>query len=64
MPSSHSVGMESVPFERVLGKEVGAGFMKNLEKKGIKFIMEAGVESFVPSSTPSADFSPGCIALC
>lgn len=43
--------MESVPFERVLGKEVGAGFMKNLEKKGIKFIMEAGVESFVSSTT-------------
>jgi hypothetical protein len=42
--------MESVPFERVLGKEIGAGFQKNLEKKGIKFIMEAGVESFVPSS--------------
>lgn len=38
------VGMEKVPFERVLGEEVGEGLMKAQLKNGLKFHMQAGVE--------------------
>ncbi|KAI0007449.1 hypothetical protein F4779DRAFT_592095 [Xylariaceae sp. FL0662B] len=48
------VGQESVPLERVLGTEVGAGLQKGLEGKGIKFHMSAGVDKAEPSgSDPS-----------
>ncbi|KAF3058208.1 Apoptosis-inducing factor 1 [Daldinia childiae] len=48
------VGQESVPLERVLGKEVGAGLQKLLEEKGVKFHMSAGVDKAEPSgSSPS-----------
>lgn len=36
--------MEKVFFEKILGKEVGEGLMKVVEKKGIKFYNEVGVE--------------------
>ncbi|KAI1846992.1 hypothetical protein JX265_006811 [Neoarthrinium moseri] len=45
------IGMESVPLERVLGKEVGAGLQKSLEGKGVKFHMSAGVDKAEPSGT-------------
>ncbi|KAI6296326.1 hypothetical protein MCOR33_007056 [Pyricularia grisea] len=38
------VGMEKVPLERVLGDKVGSAAQKGLEKSGVKFYMEAGVE--------------------
>ncbi|SNX81339.1 related to rhodocoxin reductase [Melanopsichium pennsylvanicum] len=38
------VGMEKVPFERVLGEQVGEGLMKAQIKNGLKFHMQAGVE--------------------
>lgn len=38
------VGMEKVPFERVLGEEVGGGLMKAQLKNGLKFHMQVGVE--------------------
>ncbi|CED83795.1 flavo protein [Phaffia rhodozyma] len=41
------VGMESVPFENVLGKEVGKGFKTYHEKQGVTFHMEAEIDSFV-----------------
>lgn len=44
------VGQESVPLERVMGKEVGAGLQKGLEGKGIKFHLSAGVAKAEPSS--------------
>ncbi|KAI0402260.1 hypothetical protein F4802DRAFT_600323 [Xylaria palmicola] len=44
------IGMESVPLERVLGKEVGAGLQKGIEGKGVKFYMSAGVEKAEPSA--------------
>ncbi|KAF9882501.1 hypothetical protein CkaCkLH20_00537 [Colletotrichum karsti] len=48
------IGMEKVPLERVLGEKVGAGIQKNLEKNGVKFHMNAGVEKAEPSgSDPS-----------
>ncbi|KAI1389375.1 uncharacterized protein F4822DRAFT_398087 [Hypoxylon trugodes] len=48
------VGQETVPLERVLGKEVGAGLQKGLEGKGVKFHMSAGVDKAEPSgSNPS-----------
>ncbi|KAI0141656.1 hypothetical protein GGR57DRAFT_495831 [Xylariaceae sp. FL1272] len=48
------VGMESVPLERVLGKEVGAGLQQGLEGKGVKFYMSASVEKAEPSGSDPA----------
>lgn len=48
------VGMESVPLERVLGTEVGAGLQKGLEAKGVKFYMSASVEKAEPSGSDPA----------
>ena len=45
------VGMEETPLERVMGKEVGAIFQKNLEKNGVKFYMGASVDSATASKT-------------
>lgn len=48
------VGQEKAPLEKVMGEEVGKIFQKSLEKNGVKFYMEAGVEKAVPSkSDPS-----------
>ncbi|KAL9714193.1 Apoptosis-inducing factor 1 [Leucoagaricus gongylophorus] len=41
------IGMEEVPFEVVLGKEVGAGLKKWFEKQGVKFHMKTRVEKIV-----------------
>ena len=43
------IGMEEAPLERVMGKEVGRIFQKNLEKNGAKFYMGASVDSASPS---------------
>lgn len=45
------IGMEGVPLERVLGKEVGAALQKGFEGKGVKFYMNAGVDKAEPSSS-------------
>ncbi|KAG6817164.1 hypothetical protein H0H87_012125 [Tephrocybe sp. NHM501043] len=42
------IGMESRPFEAILGKEVGAGLQKYHESQGVKFHMESKVEKIVP----------------
>ncbi|KAM7205456.1 hypothetical protein V8F20_003225 [Naviculisporaceae sp. PSN 640] len=48
------VGMEKAPLERVLGERVGNIIRKNIEGKGVKFYMSAGVERADPSgSDPS-----------
>lgn len=45
------IGMEDVPFQNVLGKEVGAGLMKAQEKSnGLKFYTKAGVEKLEGSN--------------
>lgn len=44
------IGMEEAPLERIMGKEVGRIFQKNLEKSGAKFYMGASVDSATPSS--------------
>ncbi|PWW75622.1 hypothetical protein C7212DRAFT_325504 [Tuber magnatum] len=44
------VGMESAPLERVMGAKVGKIFQNQLEKRGVKFLMNSGVESAEPSS--------------
>ena len=56
------VGMDEVPFEAILGKEIGVAIMEvrgrlrdkadvqNMKKQGIKFIMKAGVEKIIPDS--------------
>ncbi|KAF4625173.1 hypothetical protein G7Y89_g12997 [Cudoniella acicularis] len=48
------VGMEKAPLERVMGEEVGKIFQKSLEKNGVKFRLEAGVEKAVPSKSDSS----------
>ncbi|KIP10452.1 hypothetical protein PHLGIDRAFT_33845 [Phlebiopsis gigantea 11061_1 CR5-6] len=49
------IGMESVPFEPVLGKQVGAALKKFHESKGVRFHMQSSVARITPSSsTPSA----------
>lgn len=44
------IGMEKEPLERVLGERVGAIVKKNIESKGVKFYMSAGVEKAEPST--------------
>lgn len=41
------VGMEKVPFERVLGAEVGAALQKLHESKGIEFRMESFLDKYI-----------------
>jgi NADPH-dependent 2,4-dienoyl-CoA reductase/sulfur reductase-like enzyme len=48
------VGMEKAPLERVMGAEVGNIFKSTLEKNGVTFHMEAGVEKATPSSSDSS----------
>lgn len=55
------IGMESVPLERVLGKEIGAALQKALEGKGVKFYMDASVDKAEPST--SDDSKVGAVAL-
>ena len=55
------VGMEKAPLERVMGAEVGRIFQKNLEKNGVKFHMEAGVDKALPSKSDSSKV--GFVAL-
>ncbi|KAA8635568.1 hypothetical protein SMACR_09295 [Sordaria macrospora] len=45
------IGMEKEPLERVLGEKVGALVKKNIEAKGVKFYMSAGVEKAEPSTS-------------
>lgn len=47
--SVHMIGMESTPFEMIMGKEVGEG-LKEVLGKGITFHMEASVDSITASS--------------
>ena len=47
------IGMESVPMERVMGAEVGKIFHEQIAKKGVKFYMNASVDSAHPSSSDS-----------
>lgn len=52
LASDHDVsiiGMESAPLEGVMGAEVGKIFRSLIEKKGVKFYMEASVDSAAPS---------------
>lgn len=48
------VGMEKVPLQRVLGEKIGGGLQKALEGKGVKFLMNAGVEKAEPSASDPA----------
>ncbi|PVF94885.1 hypothetical protein CPB86DRAFT_788667 [Serendipita vermifera] len=50
MKSIDMVGMEEVPFEAIMGKEVGAG-LQVVMGKGINFHMSASVESIEASSS-------------
>ena len=45
------VGMEKAPLERVMGEKVGNIFRSILEKNGVKFHMEAGVDKATASAS-------------
>ena len=49
------VGMEKQPMERVMGEEVGKIFRGLIEKNGVKFKMEAGVDKATPSESNAED---------
>jgi len=48
------IGMEGAPLERIMGSEVGQIFQKNAEKAGVKFYMNASVDSAVGSGSVRA----------
>jgi NADPH-dependent 2,4-dienoyl-CoA reductase/sulfur reductase-like enzyme len=48
------VGMEKAPLARIMGDEVGKIFQKAMEKSGIKFKLDAGVEKASPSASDSS----------
>ena len=48
------VGMEKVPFERVLGEAIGTAMQKLHEEKGVSFRMGAVVDVFEPSGALDA----------
>jgi NADPH-dependent 2,4-dienoyl-CoA reductase/sulfur reductase-like enzyme len=48
------VGQEKAPLERVMGEEIGKIFQKNLEKNGVKFYLNVGVDKATPSSADSS----------
>jgi len=45
------IGMEPTPLDRVMGSKVGKLFQGILEKNGVKFVMDAEVDSAVPKSS-------------
>lgn len=45
------IGMESVPFEAILGKAIGAGIQKYHEAQSTKFFLNAALSHFVPSES-------------
>ncbi|CAG8469044.1 368_t:CDS:10 [Diversispora eburnea] len=45
------IGMEKVPFERILGHEIGAALKKLYESNGVKFYLQADVKEIQPSET-------------
>jgi len=51
LASINVIGMEEVPFELVLGKEVGRGIMKYHESQGVKFHMSSIVSAILASPT-------------
>lgn len=50
----HIIGMEDVPFERVLGKEVGAGLMKFHSSNGAQFHMNSKIKKLSGSGAVSS----------
>ncbi|WVQ85561.1 hypothetical protein IAT38_007727 [Cryptococcus sp. DSM 104549] len=45
------VGMDEVPFEKLLGKEFGEAIRANMEEQGIKFYMGAQIEKISPAES-------------
>ncbi|KAF8756955.1 Rieske [2Fe-2S] domain [Rhizoctonia solani] len=48
------IGMEEVPFENILGKEVGAGLMKYHKSQGVNFHMQAKVKKLSGNTNVSS----------
>lgn len=51
------IGMEEVPFQNLLGKEVGMGLKKYHESQGVKFHMQTKVDKIVASESNSSEAS-------
>ncbi|WVR05904.1 hypothetical protein IAU60_002930 [Kwoniella sp. DSM 27419] len=48
------IGMDEIPFEAILGKEIGTAVMENMKKQGIEFHMKAEIEKIAPSESDSS----------
>ncbi|BGP18729.1 hypothetical protein JCM10213_009208 [Rhodosporidiobolus nylandii] len=48
------VGMDNVPFEKILGKEIGSGIRKFHESKGTQFHLPAELSHFAPAEKDSS----------
>ncbi|KAL4062236.1 hypothetical protein V8B97DRAFT_1947463 [Scleroderma yunnanense] len=51
------IGIEEVPFQSVLGKEIGTGLKKYHESQGVKFHMQSKAEKIVASEGNSSEAS-------
>lgn len=47
------VSMDKVPFERILGEQVGRGLQTYHEKNGVKFHLGAKIDKFIPAEGDS-----------
>lgn len=50
------IGRDEIPFRPVLGPEIGAAVKTLFESKGVKFVMNSGVQACVPNSDGNLEF--------
>ncbi|RPA80634.1 hypothetical protein BJ508DRAFT_415303 [Ascobolus immersus RN42] len=55
------IGQETMPFEKIMGPQVGGVFKRIAEKAGVKFYMDAQIEKATPSASDSS--KAGAIVL-
>ncbi|KAI9635272.1 uncharacterized protein MKK02DRAFT_25715 [Dioszegia hungarica] len=48
--SVNMVGVDEIPFEAILGKEIGTAIMETMKKAGVKFHMQAEIKKLNPTS--------------
>ncbi|KAJ9123231.1 hypothetical protein QFC22_001426 [Naganishia vaughanmartiniae] len=47
------IGVDAVPFAKILGEKIGGAILKDLESQGVKFHMESNIEKIAPSESDS-----------
>ncbi|KAJ9100009.1 hypothetical protein QFC19_005827 [Naganishia cerealis] len=48
------IGVDAVPFAKILGEKIGCAIQKDLENQGVKFHMESNIEKIAPSESDSS----------